>query len=245
MGRTVVDSVDPMTSSTAPRLMIVEDDEKLSTLLADYFTENGFTTEVISRGDVAAERILATPPHLVILDGMLPGLDGNEVCRRVRDKFKGGILMLTARKGEVDEVLGLELGADDFVTKPAYPRILLARVKSLMRRLEGRLEPDDGSVRAVGRLRLDRKRREVSVDGKAVKATSIEFDILWVLSSSPGDVVSRDVLYREVHQAEYDGMDRGMDIHLSRLRQKLVASGLDGTVIKSVRATGYLLAVGG
>src|SRR5262245_52911585 len=124
-----------MLGSVTSAILIVEDDEKLAQLLADYLGEYGFATEVVERGDVAAERIVAEPlPRLVILDLMLPGLDGLEVIKQVRPRYGGPILMLTARKGEVDEVLGLELGADDYVTKPAYPRVLLARVRSLLRR---------------------------------------------------------------------------------------------------------------
>ncbi len=225
------------------KILIVEDDEKLAALLKEYLDENGHPAEIVGRGDLAVVRILSGEFALVILDLMLPGIDGLEVCRRVRDKFTGAILMLTARKGDVDEVLGLELGADDYVTKPVYPRVLLARVRSLLRRLEPRREESLIAPRTMGILILDKRRREARVGDRPVKLTSIEFDILWVLSSSPGEVVTRDALYREVHGSEYDGLDRGMDIHVSRIRQKLAALGIEGSAIKSVRGAGYLLAL--
>ncbi|MFO0729324.1 MAG: response regulator transcription factor [Myxococcota bacterium] len=227
-------------SPGASDLLIVEDDEALAQLLSEYFQSNGFSTEVVARGDLAVERILGAAPRLVILDLMLPGIDGFEVCRRVRPQFRGGILMLTARKGDVDEVLGLEFGADDYVTKPAYPRVLLARVRSLLRRLEEKRE-EPSLQRRAGALLLDRGRREASIAAVALKLTALEFDLLWRLAESPGEVVERERLYREVLETEWDGLDRGVDIHISRVRQKLVAAGLEPSVIKSVRGTGYLL----
>lgn len=223
-------------------LLIVEDDDALARLLAEYFEGHGFTAQIVGRGDVAVERILAAPPRAVILDLMLPGLDGHEVLRRVRDRYQGGVLMLTAQKGDVDEVLGLEFGADDYVTKPAYPRVLLARVRSLLRRLDARAaDAAEAAERTLGRLRLDRARREAFVDDQPVRLTALELELLWCLSSTPGEVVGRERLYREVIGTEWDGLDRGVDIHVSRVRHKLVARGLDASVLKSVRSAGYLL----
>lgn len=226
------------------RILIVEDDAELARLLAEYLVDNGFSADVVSRGDDAVARIVRQPPDLIILDLMLPGLDGVEVCQRIRPTFAGGIIMLTARKGDVDEVLGLELGADDFVTKPAYPRVLLARVRSLLRRLgSGGAEASPSSMRTVGRLSLDRARRVVTLGGTPLKLTTIEFDVLWILAAQPGESVTRDRLYREVLDSEWDGLDRGMDIHVSRIRQKLVAAGGDPSALRSMRGSGYLLAV--
>lgn len=227
----------------SPKLLIVEDDEALAQLLAEYLGKNGFECEVIHRGDTAVDRILEGMPKLVILDLMLPGLEGVEVCRRVRDRYPGAILMLTARKDSVDEVVGLEIGADDYVTKPVYPRVLLARIRSLLRRLEPK--PSEPITRRVaGPLSLDRGRREAWVEAQPLRLTGIEFDLLWMLAEAPAEVVSRERLYGEVLGTEWDGLDRGVDIHVSRIRQKLVAVGLPAGAIKSVRGAGYLLTLG-
>ncbi len=226
-----------------PKLLIVEDDEALAQLLSEYLGKNGFDCDVIHRGDTAVDRILATMPELVVLDLMLPGLEGVEVCRQVRDRYRGAILMLTARKDTVDEVVGLEIGADDYVTKPVYPRVLLARIRSLLRRLEPR--PNELTTRRVaGPLSLDRGRREARLGEQPIRLTGIEFDLLWMLAETPGEVISRERLYGEVLGTEWDGLDRGVDIHVSRVRQKLVALGLAAAAIKSVRGAGYLLTLG-
>jgi two-component system response regulator RstA len=230
-------------AGVSARILIVEDDAELARLLAEYLHDNGYRADVVGRGDEAVVHITQRPPDVVILDLMLPGLDGVEVCRRVRPGFAGGIIMLTARKGDVDEVLGLELGADDFVTKPAYPRVLLARIRSLLRRLEGGRVEAPSSARCVGRLSLDRPRRVVLWGATPLKLTTIEFDVLWILAAQPGESVTRDRLYREVLESEWDGLDRGMDIHVSRIRQKLVAAGGDPAALRSMRGSGYLLAV--
>lgn len=224
----------------SPKLLIVEDDEALAQLLSEYLGKNGFDCEVIHRGDTAVDRILALMPQLVVLDLMLPGLEGVEVCRRVRARYPGAILMLTARKDSVDEVVGLEIGADDYVTKPVYPRVLLARIRSLLRRLEPKTS-EPATRRVAGPLSLDRGRREALLGAQPVRLTGIEFDLLWMLAETPGEVVSRERLYGEVLGTEWDGLDRGVDIHVSRVRQKLVALGLAAAAIKSVRGAGYLL----
>jgi two-component system, OmpR family, response regulator RstA len=237
------DAVSDEAGRAGSLVYIVEDDERLAALISEYLSENGFRTEIIGRGDTAIERIEASPPQLVILDLMLPGCDGLEVCKAVRGEFRGGILMLTARKGDVDEILGLELGADDYVTKPVAPRVLLARMKTLLRRLEPRGDESPPALRTIGPLSLDRRLRDVSVRGERLLLTSIEFDILWILAGAPGEVFSREQLYREILGAAYDGLDRGMDIHLSRIRRKLERAGLEGSAIRSVRGEGYLLAL--
>ena len=224
----------------ASRVLIVEDDPGLRTLLSDYLEARGFEVHTEDRGDTALSRIVDVAPEVVILDLMLPGLDGLEVCRRARASYNGGILMLTASKTEADQMLGLEIGADDYVLKPVAPRILLARLRALLRRIRPPATNDQKALR-VGRLSADRGRREASVDEQRLELTAAEFDVLWILMRYAGDVVSRDELHRQVRKVQYNGIDRSIDINVSRLRRKLRTAGLDGC-IKSVRGAGYMLA---
>lgn len=223
------------------QILIVEDDAQLATLLQEYLGAQGFEIGIESRGDRAVERIWSEQPALVILDLMLPGLGGFDVCRRARERYERGILMLTASKAEVDQAVGLELGADDFVVKPVEPRILLARVRSLLRRLGGTAAAAPSSSLKVGELAIDRTGRSVAVAGQSVELTGIEFDILWLLAGHVGEVVTREELYLQVRGLAYDGLDRGMDVHVSRLRHKLEACGMERSSLKSVRGMGYLL----
>lgn len=229
-------------------IVIVEDDPELSHLLRDYFVEQGFAVECLDDGRVATERIVAQPPDLVILDQMLPGLNGVEVCQRVRAHSAVPILMLTAVQGDIDVVAGLEAGVDDYVIKPCNPRVLLARVRALLRRAVERpeeLEHDEEIVR-VGSLEVNRSRRTVRIAGQQVSVTAAEHDLAYLLALHKGTVVTRDTLSLEVRGVPYDGLDRGIDIHVSRLRKKLHDGGLRDVAIRAVRGEGYqlVLAVG-
>lgn len=226
----------------ATRLLIVEDDDKLAQLLLEYLGQHGFELSRVAAGDVGAQTILETQPDLVILDLMLPGADGLEVCRRVRSNYSGAIVMLTASQSEADHVAGLELGADDFVNKPIEPRVLLARIRAQLRRLGPTSSKTPSGIIRIGSLQVDTSSRDVSVDGRAVQLTAMEFDVLQMLAREAGTVVTRDDLYVEVAGTQYDGIDRGMDVHVSRLRRKLERSGFDSSRLKSVRGVGYLLA---
>ena len=228
--------------STEPTILIVEDDARLASLLVEYLGTSGFQVTVEGRGDHAVERIHRENPHLVVVDLMLPGLNGFEICKQARPSYHGGLIVLTASKTEIDQTVALELGADDYVVKPVEPRILLARIRSLMRRLGNGASqlavPDEASV---GRLTINRGRREVLVDTRPVELTSLEFDVLWLLVRSAGEVVTREELYPQVRGIRYDGIDRSIDVHVSRLRQKLEAAGLNTGAIKTVRGMGYVL----
>jgi DNA-binding response OmpR family regulator len=226
-------------------LLIVEDDDQLAELLLEYLGMHGFELSRVSSGDAGAEAILETQPELVILDLMLPGMNGLDVCRRVRDAYFGAILMLTASQSEADHVAGLELGADDFVTKPIEPRVLLARIRTQLRRLGvGRESTRNGKngILNIGSLEIDTSSRKVSVAGQQVPLTTMEFDVLSMLANDAGNVVKREDLYTHVIGIEYDGNDRGLDVHVSRIRRKLQRSGFDPSQLKSVRGVGYLLA---
>lgn len=220
-------------------VLVVEDDAELSALVADFLRKNGYTVSVEPRGDRAAVRIVAEAPDAVVLDWMLPGLDGLGVCRAVRPAYKGRILVLTARGDEIDEVLILEMGADDYMAKPVRPRALLARLAALLRRAE----PVAPRARVdLGRLSVDPGTRDVALDGAPVDLTTAEFDLLWVLVEHAGRVIERDALYEKVRGIAWDGLDRSIDLRVSRLRKKLGDEAKPHQLIKSVRGTGYLLA---
>jgi two-component system response regulator RstA len=242
-----------MTTESGPRVLIVEDDPKLAGLVADYLAANGLSVTIESRGDRAEARILAERPDAVVLDLMLPGRDGLAVCRAVRPRYDGAILMLTARGGELDEVVGLEVGADDYLAKPVRPRVLLARLHTLLRRTRraaGGAEPAGGGAPEVdvkrielGSLVVDAARRRVEVAGAPVELTTAEFDLLWLLARHAGEIMDRERIYTELRGIIYDGIDRSMDLRVARLRRKLGDDGKQPERIKSIRGTGYLLVV--
>jgi len=227
------------------RILVVEDDEKLAALVSEFLVKEGFAVEMVHRGDEAVPRILHSPPDLVILDLMLPGLDGFEVCKQVRDRYPGFILMLTARNEDVDEILGLELGADDYVTKPVRPRVLVSRIRALLRRHPDEPAADAGEPVACGNLHIDPRNRTATHAGNTLDLSSGEFDLLLYLARRPGEIIDRDMLYQAVRGIEYDGLDRSIDLRVARLRKKLGDDAKQPTLIKSVRGVGYLLAPGG
>ena len=213
--------------SDADTILLVEDDLRLGDLLQEYLESQGFVVSRAVDGRAAIEAITREPPTVLILDLMLPVLSGVEVLRRIRPSYAGGVLILTATKTEVDQIIGLELGADDYVTKPIEPRLLLARLRSLLRRV-GRQSAPVKSVPdrvSVGALTLDRARREVFFQERRVELTAVEFNLLWSLATRAGDIVTRDELYAEALSARYDGIDRGIDVHVSRVRKKLAEQG--------------------
>lgn len=226
------------------KLLIIDDDDQLAELLLEYLGRYGFKLSRVASGDAGAERILEMQPDLVILDLMLPGANGLDICRQVRNEYSGAILMLTASQSEADHVAGLELGADDFVIKPIDPLVLLARIRTQLRRLHGGRTPnrdDENGILNVGALQVDVASRHVSVEDEPVTLTTMEFDILLMLVNYAGSVVEREDLYTNILGIEYDGIDRGMDIHVSRIRRKLQRSGFAPSRLKSVRGAGYLL----
>lgn len=221
-----------------PLVLLVEDDAELAELIADYLREHGLTVEVEGRGDRALDRVRRTTPDLVVLDLMLPGLDGLSVCRRVRPEYSGPILMLTARGEDIDEVTGLELGADDYLAKPAVPRVLLARIRALLRRVPGH-ESEDPRTLQVADLRIDRVQRIAHFCGSPLKLTSGEFELLWLFAQNAGKELPREFLFEHLHGTGRDDFDRSIDLRVSRLRQKLVER-CGEEVIKTVRGVGYL-----
>ena len=235
-------------SSEASRVLIVEDDERLAELTRDFLEKNGLVVSLETNGSHAVERIRNELPDLVVLDLMLPGEDGLAICRRVRPYYNGPILMLTARTDDLDQVLGLEMGADDYMSKPVRPRVLLARIRALLRRIseastesapvtESREEP----ARLVfNNLVVDRSMREAWLDDDSIDLTSAEFDLLWLLASNAGRVLSREEIFTSLRGIEYDGQDRSIDVRVSRIRPKIGDDPVHPRRIKTVRSKGYL-----
>ena len=224
-----------------PTLFLVEDDRRLAALIREYLEQQAFSVSHEIRGDRAARRIPREQPDLVILDLMLPGLDGHAVCREIRPQYAGPVMMLTASDEDMDQVLGLELGADDYVVKPVEPRVLLARVRALLRRNGNASKPkDDADELQFNRLLLSMGTREARLDNSPVELTDNELDLLWLLASHAGEVLSRDLILSRLRGIGYDGMDRSVDIAVSRLRRKLEADPTRPAGIKTVRGRGYL-----
>jgi DNA-binding response OmpR family regulator len=225
-----------------PHIMLVEDDMSLAEWFSDYLTEHGYMVTLVNRGDVAIELIREDQPDLVVLDIMLPVKDGFDVCREVRGFYHGPILMMTARDQEMDEVLGLELGADDYVTKPIKPRAMLSRVKALLRRVNNQEQPSLESENCIqfGQFHLDANSRTTLLNGYKVPISSNEFDVLWYLAQSAGQVVNRNELVKAIRGIDYDGFDRSMDIIVSRLRKKLGDDANNPFRIKTIWGQGYL-----
>jgi DNA-binding response OmpR family regulator len=211
------------------QIVLVEDERELALLTERSLVDAGHRVETFGDGEGAVARLLASDqpePDLIVLDLMLPGIDGLEVCRRVRRQRITPILMLTARSSELDKVLGLELGADDYLTKPFSPRELLARVSSILRRVEmmrdvSRTESAAPQLVVHDALRIDPSARSVTIGGHQVALTPKEFDLLHLLASNAGRVFSRDYLLDRVWGVEFEGFDRTVDTHILRLRRKL------------------------
>lgn len=222
------------------RILLVEDDSELSGLISDYLAENGLCVDVVDHGDEAEDAVRRLSPDLVILDLMLPGKDGLELCKDLRTWFRGPLLLLTARSGWVDEIVGLELGADDYLGKPVEPRLLLARVRTLLRRTEGFSNDDATKPSAATGLELDVPRRTARLGGRPLELTDAEFDLLVYLKAHEGQTLTRDQLSRDVWESAYDGLGRSIDVRIGRLRSKLGDDAKRSRWIKSVRGVGYL-----
>lgn len=218
---------------------LVEDDVSLGDLTAAYLTKCGHTIRLFRDGQTVVHEVLQDPPDALILDIELPGESGLSICRRLRPGFAGAILMLTARSEEFDEILGLELGADDYVCKPASPRKLQLRLESALRRPASASAPVDTHRDAD--LTVSLPHRAVQVCGEDVALTTTEFDLLWLLVRHIGRPVSRETFFDEVRKTTYDGVDRSMDIYVSQLRRKLEAAGLPTTRLITVHGSGYQL----
>ncbi|MEO1482598.1 MAG: response regulator transcription factor [Myxococcota bacterium] len=229
--------------STGPtRVLLVEDDLKLRALLEEYFAKQGFQAVGVADGESAVRFVSERSFELVVLDVMIPGGDGFSVLREIRDRFTGGILMLTARRSEQDELTGLSLGADDYVTKPVKPEILIARARGILRRM-GKGKEVQEPIRRLGSLIVSMERRGAFGPDGNIGLTQSEFELVRCLASRPGVAVERDVLSRLVRGTEHTAFDRAIDIHVSRVRRKLERGGVGDVAIIAVRGTGYMMAM--
>lgn len=220
------------------KIVLIEDDQRLAGLVQSFLSQHEFNVTICENGLQADALCREVQPELVILDLMLPGLDGFSVCKQLRLWFKGPILMLTAKQSDIDQVLGLELGADDYVMKPAEPRVLLARINALLRRSNNAAA--DSQRLSFGQLQLSQSAREAYYQGQLVELTSYEFDLLWMLAQNAGQTVRREAIHKQIIGREYDGLDRTVDVRVSHLRRKLGDNATTPFRIKTVWGKGYL-----
>ena len=217
-------------------VLIVEDEEKVATLLADYIQQAGFKTELEHDGGNALSKFEQVSPDIVLLDVMLPGKDGMEICRDIRNRSNVPIIMITARVEEVDRLLGLELGADDYICKPFSPREVVARIKAILRRI-------NGAHMNAAALQLDESRHTVTMNLNQIELTAVEFKLLKILTSDPGHIYSRGKLMDSIYDDHRVVSDRTIDSHIKKLRKKLVSINNGDDIIRSVYGVGYKLEI--
>lgn len=228
---------------TVDDILLIDDDVELCSMLTEYLGRYGFRVTAVHRGDTGLKQAQEKSFALVLLDVMLPGLDGFEVLRRLRATSSVSVLLLTARGEDVDRIVGLEIGADDYLSKPFNPRELLARVRAILRRSAGAAAKQDQTLLRVDGLELNRAARTVLQDGKKLDLTDVEFALLEALMQSPGKVVAREDISENVLGRKFHPFDRALDMHVSRLRRKLSGKNASEDLVKTIRGVGYQLAV--
>ena len=224
--------------AAAVKVVIIDDDEHIRELAALYLEKEGFHVAFALDGTSAGNIVQKEQPSLVVLDLMLPGKSGYDVCKEIRQKSNVPILMLTARDEDVDKIVGLELGADDYLTKPFNPRELVARIKAILRRADAAQGQPAGSVIRAGALIIDKQRREASADDRRLVLRTKEFDLLSTLAESAGIVLTREQLLDRVWGYNFYGETRTVDVHVQHVRAKLAGTGVQ---ISTVRGVGYKL----
>lgn len=224
------------------KLLLVEDDQRLASLVSEFLAHYGFDVHINGRGDTALAAFRRVQPDVVVLDLMLPGLDGVEVCRQIRQVADTPILMLTARADTIDQITGLEIGADDYVAKPVDPRLLLARLRAILRRgaPTGMAAEGPASQLRFGQLVIDLPSRDVRWLGRLVDLKTTEYNLLLVFARAPGEVLSRDHLMMQLRGVEFDGLDRSIDAGVSRLRRRFDDLAQEPQKFKTVWGRGYL-----
>lgn len=228
------------------QLLMIEDDARLAHMVCEYLGQSGYTVAHAGDGQSGLTALQTKPPHLVILDLMLPDMDGLEVCRRIR-ALPGAlaatpVLMLTAKGDPMDRIIGLEMGADDYLPKPFEPRELLARIRAVLRRHVEGAQPVATSLLRFGSLEIDRDARVVSVSGEPCELTSYQFDLLVALAERAGRVLTRDQIMEAVRGRELDAFDRSIDVHMGRIRAAIEMDAKDPKRILTVRGVGYVFA---
>ena len=225
---------------TAAKILIVEDDPVLATVLSQHLGRIGYETQIESGGAGTSDRLRDGSFDAVVLDGNLPDVDGFEICRRIRPWYRGAILMLTSRDDDLDRIMGLELGADDYLVKPVRPQVVMAHLKACLRRTADAAAPSSEEEIAYGRFRINRAARTVVLGDADVNLTTAEFDLLWLLAEKAGSVLSRDDIMGGMRGIDHDGLDRSIDMRVSRLRRRLGDDPDRPVLIKTVRGKGYL-----
>ena len=235
----------PADDSASPRVLIIDDDVELCELITEFLQPEGFRVDSVHGGTLGLEKALAENYSLLILDVMLPGTRGFEVLQKIRAKSRVPVIMLTARGDEVDRILGLEIGADDYLPKPFNPRELAARIQAVLRRTSAGGISEDATSQSlhVGDVEFNSGSRSVRKNSRVVELTAVEFDLLGVFLRSPGKVLQRDELAREVLGRDLTAFDRSIDVHVSNLRRKLGPLPTGQERIKAVRGAGYLYAL--
>lgn len=230
----------------SPTIAFIEDDADLAGLISEFLGQHGFKVFHHERGDTAQAFILDLKPDLVLLDVMLPGKDGLTICRELRPLFHGPIVILTSVASDMNHILGLELGANDYVIKTTAPTVLLAHIRAQLRQAQAQqpaplpLAAAVNSLLVFGKLRIDQSNREVILDGQPISLSTSDFDMLWQLASHAGEILSRDDLLKNLRGVSYDGLDRSIDVAISRLRKKLGDDSAEPQKLKTVRNRGYL-----
>jgi DNA-binding response OmpR family regulator len=225
-----------------PRLLVIDDDRKLCRLIGDYLSPLGYTVAAVHSGPEGAEKATAEEWHAVILDLMLPGMDGFEVLKRIRKTSDVPVLMLTARGDEADRIVGLEIGADDYLPKTFSTRELLARLRAVTRRSRAGKKPDEpGTEVVVGPIRINTAAHTAVNGDEPLVLTPVEYDLLLALARSRGRVRSREALVEDIRDRNFDVFDRSIDVHISALRKKLGDDAKNPRIIRTVRAAGYMM----
>jgi two-component system response regulator RstA len=231
------------------RVLFVEDDADLAELIGGFLRSFEFSVDVLGDGLGVIENVKANPPELILLDIMLPGKDGLTLCRELREFYTGPIILLTSLNSDMNQILGFEIGATDYVVKTTPPSVLLARIRAHLRHVGQKgadllaIAPQkDQSVLNFGKLQIDLRNRSAKYRNAPMGLSTSDFDLLWELASHAGEILSRDHLLKKLRGIEYDGLDRSMDVAISRLRKKLDDDPLDPLKIKTIRNKGYLFA---
>ena len=234
--------MNPAPANERPRLLVIDDDRKLCRLIGDYLSPLGYTVAAAHTGPEGVEKACAEPWHAIILDLMLPGMDGFEVLKAIRHKSDVPVLMLTARGDEADRIVGLEIGADDYLPKTFSTRELLARLRAVTRRARSGAKADEPETEVVvGEIRINTGARTAVVGDEVLVLTPVEYDLLLALARARGRVRSREALIEDIRDRHYDVFDRSIDVHISALRKKLGDDAKNPRIIRTVRAAGYMM----